>query len=97
MPAAEVYELYIDSFTPETIPMARLAEYMASFAELLGHCDHVHFGKLKPGSLSIAALVDGIAQRKVDKRLDEVRFGGDRSPLEEHSRRSTTSSPKTTL
>jgi hypothetical protein len=60
MPGEGVYELYIDSFTPETIPMSRLAEYMASLAELLGHSEHVHFGKLKPGSLSVAALVDEI-------------------------------------
>ena len=31
----EVYELHIDALTPETISMARLAEYMADFAELL--------------------------------------------------------------
>jgi hypothetical protein len=73
----EVYELYIeDSFTPETIPMARLAEYMASFAGLLGYPDHVHFGRLKAGSLSIAARVDSVAQRRVDKRIEEVRYGG---------------------
>ena len=70
------YEFYIDSFTPDTIPMARLAEYLAGFAELLGHCDHVHFRKLKSGSLRVAARVEEIARRKVDKQIDEVRFGG---------------------
>jgi len=49
MPGEEIYELYIDSFTPETIPMARLADYTASFAELLGHREHVHFGRLETG------------------------------------------------
>jgi hypothetical protein len=82
MPGEEVYELYIDFFTPETIPMARLAEYMASFADLLGHREHVHFGELKPGSLSVAARVDEIAQRKVDKRVDEVRYGGGPLPAQ---------------
>jgi hypothetical protein len=80
MPGEEVYELYIDSFTPETIPMARLADYMANFAELLGNCEHVHFGSLKPGSLSLDARVDEIAQRKVDRRVDEVRYGGGPQP-----------------
>ena len=80
MPGEEVYELYIDSFTPETIPMARLADYMASFAELLGHREHVHFGELKPGSLRVGARVDEIARRKVDKRVDEVRYGGGPQP-----------------
>ena len=76
MPGDETYELYIDAFTPATMPMARLAEYMASFAELLGHCDHVHFGQLKGGSLSVAAHVDEIAQPKVARRIDDVRYGG---------------------
>jgi hypothetical protein len=80
MPGEEVYELCIDSFTPETIPMARLADYMASFAELLGHREHVHFGELKPGSLKVGARVDEIARRKVDKRVDEVRYGGGPQP-----------------
>jgi len=82
MPGEQVYELYIDAFTPETIPMARLADYMASFAELLGYGEHVHFGKLKPGSLSVAARVDEIARRKVDKRVDEVRYGGGPQPAQ---------------
>ena len=80
MTGEEVYELYVDSFTPETIPMARLADYMASFAELLGHREHVHFGELKPGSLRVGARVDEIARRKVDKRVDEVRYGGGPQP-----------------
>ena len=79
-PGEHEYELYIDSFTPDTIPLARLADYVGSFAELLGYCEHVHFGNLKPGSLSIAARVDEVAQRKVDKRVDEVRFGGGPQP-----------------
>jgi hypothetical protein len=80
MSGEEDYELYIDAFTPETIPMARLADYMASFAELLGHREHVHFGKLKAGSLSVAARVDEVAQRKVGKRIEEVRYGGGPQP-----------------
>lgn len=77
MPGEESYELYIDaSFTPENIPMSRLAQYLASFAELLGHKDHVHFGKLKAGSLRVAARVDEVARPKVDRRMDEIRLGG---------------------
>ena len=75
MPGEEIYELYIDAFTPETIPMARLADYMTSFAELLGNREHVHFGKMKQGSVVVAASVDEIAQRKVEMRIDEVRYG----------------------
>jgi hypothetical protein len=50
MSGDEVYELYIDALTPATIPMARLSEYMADFAELLGHEAHVHFERVKPRS-----------------------------------------------
>jgi hypothetical protein len=75
MHGEEDYELYIDSFTPATIPMVRLAEYMAEFAKLLGHHEHVHFRKLKPGSLKVAVFVEEIALRKVEKQIEEVRFG----------------------
>ena len=75
MPGDEVYELYIDALTPTTISMARLAEYMADFAELLGHQEHVHFEAVKPGSLSLASRVEPIAQNKVRRRVDEVRYG----------------------
>lgn len=74
MPGDEVYELYIDALTPATIPMARLSEYMADFAELLGHQEHVHFEGIKPGSLSIACRVEPIAQNKVRRRIEEVRY-----------------------
>ncbi len=76
MPGEESYELYIDAFTPDTIPMARLAQYMASFAELLGNRDHVHFGRLRSGSLTVAARVDEVARPKVSRRMEEIRLGG---------------------
>lgn len=75
MPSHENYELYIDVFKPETIPMARLADYMATFAELLGHEEHVHFSTLRSGSLNLAAQVDDVARRKVDKRVDDACYG----------------------
>ena len=75
MSGDDTYELYIDAFTPASIPMSRLAEYMADFAVLLGHEEHVHFDKLKPGSLALAARADHIAQNKVQRRLDEARYG----------------------
>ncbi|MBN8606221.1 MAG: hypothetical protein J0L81_04825 [Caulobacterales bacterium] len=49
----EFGEFVIDSFTPETIPMSRLAEYMAVLAELLGKRDSLHFERVEPGSLKI--------------------------------------------
>jgi len=75
MSGEDTYEFYIDAFTPASIPMSRLAEYMAGFAVLLGHEEHVHFDKLKPGSLTVVSRIEPVAQNKVQRRLDEVRFG----------------------
>jgi len=47
--------------------MARLADYTASFAELLGIAS-TSTSEVGTGSLRVAARVDEIAQRKVDKR-----------------------------
>jgi hypothetical protein len=75
MSGFERYELHIDAFTPASIPMARLSEYMADFAVLLGHEEHVHFDKLAAGSLAIVSRVDPVAEIKVQRRLEEVRYG----------------------
>ncbi|MGC9951309.1 MAG: hypothetical protein ABSF64_33550 [Bryobacteraceae bacterium] len=75
MSGYDIYEFYIDAFTPASIPMSRLAEYMAGFALLCGHEEHVHFDKLKPGSLTVVSRIQPVAQNKVQRRLDEVRFG----------------------
>lgn len=75
MPGDNVYELYIDALSPATIPMARLADYMADFAALLGHEEHVRFEGVKAGSLSLLSRVEAIAQNKVRRRMDEVRYG----------------------
>ncbi len=37
----------IDAYSPETIPMAKLADYMADFASLLGEDNAVDFAGLE--------------------------------------------------
>jgi len=69
------YRFRIDAFTPETIPMARLAEYMQRFAAILGHESAVHFAGLEPGSAQIVSTVDFTEAPKVHSRLDDVRRG----------------------
>ena len=54
----------IDVFTPETLPMARLAEYLAKFSELLGNAENVHFSRLMKGSAKCKAFVDPEAARR---------------------------------
>src|SRR5471030_3472991 len=44
------YEFWFDAYTPETIPMERLAKYMAALAKMLGHGTSVHFDRMVSGS-----------------------------------------------
>jgi hypothetical protein len=64
--------LVIDTFTPDTLPMARLASYMREFAALLGSEERVHFKRVKKGSACLAAYSDDQAAPKVRSRLEEV-------------------------
>jgi hypothetical protein len=66
---------YIDAYSPETIPMAKLADYMTDFAALLGKDNAVHFAGLEEGSTKIAAIVEFEDLPKVTTRLHEIRRG----------------------
>lgn len=68
----EEYEFQIDAFTPATIPMARLALYLAELAALLGQPERVHFEKLKKGSVRLVARVEHEAIPKVRARLQNA-------------------------
>lgn len=74
------YRLRIDAFCPDTLPMSRLAEYMAELARLLGEQDKVHFKKVEPGSAVLVTVVEASAAPKVDLRVRQVREG--RGPAE---------------
>jgi hypothetical protein len=65
----------IDAYMPETIPMARLAEYMAHVAVLLGEPSSVHFLRVDPGSLAMVQWIAPEAVPKVVGRLEQVRHG----------------------
>jgi hypothetical protein len=69
------YRLKIDVFSVDSLPMGRLAEYMAEFARLLGEVEHVHFSHLEKGSAVLVSNVDGPALPKVAERLQKVREG----------------------
>jgi len=55
--------------------MARLAEYMAQLATILGEPASVHFVKLRRGSTGIVHTVQSEAVPKVRERAEEVRRG----------------------
>lgn len=64
-----------DSYTPATLPMERLARYMAALARLLGEGANVHFIGVEDGSAQLLAKVDEPARPKVRDRLCAVRDG----------------------
>lgn len=63
------YTFRIDAFTPETIPMARLAEYLAVLSNLVGHNQSTHFDRLEEGSARLVYKIDAIDAPKVEQRL----------------------------
>jgi len=67
------YRFRIDAFAPDTIPMARLAEYMADLSTLLGSQERVHFVRLEPGSTVLVQEIEYEAIPKVRERLMGIR------------------------
>lgn len=65
----------IDVFTPETLPMERLAEYMLEFAKLLGEPERVHFVDVEAGCVVLRARIEDVALPKVERRLAEASRG----------------------
>lgn len=66
----------VDGFTPNTIPMGRLAEYMQEFAKLLGHEASVHFVRVEKGSLKLVSRAEAPgAAGKVSARIARIRSG----------------------
>lgn len=75
----DVYKFVMDSYTPETIPMARLAEYVGQLAVILGEQENVHLVGIESGSLALALRVEREAAPKVRENLRRV-YAGDARP-----------------
>ena len=69
------YRFKIDVYTPGTIPMERLAEYMREIAVLLGEPKSVHFDRLEKGSLALVSKVEHEALPKVEDRVTKAKRG----------------------
>ena len=69
----EILSFKIDTWTPETIPMARLADYMRLVANLYGEQAAVHFRKMKKGSAVLESIVEREAFPKVLSRLQHAK------------------------
>lgn len=73
--ALTVYDFRIDAWSPMTLPMARLAEYLARLATLFGYSDQVHFLKVRKGSAVPEIHVQETTAPKVHARLKLVGHG----------------------
>jgi hypothetical protein len=67
-----IYDFRIDVWLPDTLPMARLAEYLTSLAKVFGHQEQVHFSKVRRGSAIPEIHVQETAAPKVRARLKLV-------------------------
>jgi hypothetical protein len=67
------YRFVIDAFSPKTIPMARLAEYMGHLAAMFGERSSVHFERLETGSTVLVSKIEREAVPKVRQRVVSVR------------------------
>lgn len=70
-PGHDEYSFNVDAFTPATLPMARLADYLSGLSKLLAYQEYVHFRRIKSGSAILVAEVDTVAVPKVYDRLRE--------------------------
>ncbi len=70
---AREYRFKIDVYSPETMPMARLAEYLRDLAVLFGEEQNVHLIRIEKGSAVPLMLVDLEAEPKVRERVQAVR------------------------
>lgn len=69
------YRFHIDAYTPETLPMARLAEYLADLARFLGNPEAVHLIDIEEGSTVLVQIIDWEAEPKVTERIRGVKTG----------------------
>lgn len=72
---ADEYRFVIEAYSPETLPMSRLAEYMADLARLFGTAERVHFVRLEAGSTVLVQTVEAEAATEVRNRIDALAEG----------------------
>ncbi|MCZ4107610.1 hypothetical protein O3U67_05940 [Brevundimonas diminuta] len=81
------YVFTIDVFTPDTMPMARLADYLAELAHLVGHKETTHFKRVELGSAKLAYSVADATSARVEQRIVAAPSGeGPREAVEAFKR-----------
>lgn len=69
------FRFKIDAYTPETIPMEVLAQYLANLAEMLGTPEAVHLVRLEAGSVIPVIKIEEEAKPAVRARVKAVKSG----------------------
>ncbi len=67
------YKFKIDAFTPATIPLVRLSEYLTDLARIMGEESSVHLARIESGSTVPVIVVDREAEPKVKNRIRAVK------------------------
>jgi len=67
------YRFEIDAFTPASIPMSRLAEYISDLAKMFGNNNSVHLLRIEGGSTVPVMMVEWEAEPKVRERIKAVK------------------------
>lgn len=67
------YRFEIDAFSPATIPMSRLAEYVSDLAKMFGNNNSVHLSKIEGGSTVPVIMVEWEAEPKVRDRIKAIK------------------------
>jgi hypothetical protein len=75
MTAPTTYDFAIDAWTPQTLPMAHLAEYLKHLAPVFGFEAQVHFIQMRKGSAVAEVHVEELVAPKVQARLKLVATG----------------------
>lgn len=73
MKDGQEFRFRIDAYTPETMPLGRLAEYLAELASMLGQDHAIHLVELDPGSMVLVHKIDAEAVPKIRERAEAVR------------------------
>lgn len=73
------FRFKIDAYTPDSIPMARLAKYLAALADFLGEESMVHFVGIEKGSTVVVEKIQQEAIPKVESRIMLVKRGDEAS------------------
>jgi hypothetical protein len=75
MDTGQELRFYMEPYTPETLPLGRLADYLAELAKVLGDDRAVHLIELQEGTTVLVNKVDAEALPKIYERAAAVKRG----------------------